>query len=229
MTMKRTFTCLCFASVLLLADPPLGGHVRETTAVTWNQTISRIMIERCGACHYEGGTAFSLMTYDDARPWAVSIREEILSRSMPPWGAVKGFGTFRNDQALSPAHTNMIVSWVEGGVPEGNPEDLPNSPEVSETSIMERSPDEVPISGDTTLERRLVVDGLRPLDVPREGSLQITAELPNGRVEPLLWLYNYREEYVHPFLFETPIELPRGTVIRGLPAGSSVALIPTAS
>ena len=85
------------------------------------------------------------------------------------------------------------------------------------------------ISGETTLERRFVVDGLRPLDVPREGSLQITAELPDGRVEPLLWLYNYREEYGHPFLFETPIELPLGTVIRGIPAGSSVALIPTAS
>ena len=227
--MKRTFTCLCFASVLLLADPPMGGHVRETTAVTWNQTISRIVIERCGACHYEGGTAFSLMTYDDARPWAVSIREEILSRSMPPWGAVKGFGTFRNDNALSPAQTNMIVSWVEGGVPEGNPGDLPNPPEVSETRPIERSSNEVLISGETTLERGLLVAGLRPQEVPDEGSLHITAELPDGRVEPLLWLYNYREEYEHPFLFETPIELPLGTVIRGIPAGSSVALIPTAS
>ena len=227
--MKRTFTCLCFASVLLLADPPMGGHVRETTAVTWNQTIQRIVIERCGLCHYEGGTAFSLMTYDDARPWAVSIREEILSRSMPPWGAVKGFGTFRNDQALSPAHTHMIVSWVEGGVPEGTPEDPPNPPEATETRPGERSSDEVLISGETTLERGLVVDGLRPQEVPREGSLQITAELPDGRVEPLLWLYNYREEYEHPFLFETPIELPLGTVIRGIPAGSSVVLIPAAS
>ena len=114
MMIKRLSACLCLSAVLLLAATPLAAHLRETTAVTWNQTISRIMIERCGSCHYEGGTAFSLMTYDDARPWAVSIREEILSRSMPPWGAVKGFGTFRNDGALSPGQTNMIVSLGRG-------------------------------------------------------------------------------------------------------------------
>ena len=187
------------------------------------------MIERCGSCHYEGGTAFSLMTYDDARPWAVSIREEILSRSMPPWGAVKGFGTFRNDQALSPAQTNLIVSWVEGGVPEGDSEDLPDPLEFSAGNLMERSLDEILVTGETTLEQGVVLDGLWPRDVPREGSLQITAEFPNGRVEPLLWLYEYREEYGHAFLFEKPIELPSGTVIRGIPAGSSVSLIPTAS
>ena len=226
---KRMFACMCLSLVLLLAGSPLAGHLRETTAVTWNQTISRIIIERCGSCHYEGGSTFSLMTYDDARPWAVSIREEILSRSMPPWGAVKGFGTFRNDGALSPAQTNMILSWIEGGVPEGDPGDRPNPPEVPETGPIEYSPDEILVSGETTLEQSVVIDGLRPREVPREGSLQITAQFPDGRVEPLLWLYEYREEYGHPFLFETPLELPPGTMIQGIPAGSSVALIPTAS
>ena len=205
------------------------AHERDTTAVTWTLTISRIVFERCGSCHHDGGTAFSLMTYDDARPWAVAIKEEIFSRSMPPWGAVKGFGTFRNDEALSPAQTNLIVSWIEGGVPEGDEADLPGLPELSGPAPVEHSPGEIIVRGDFILESALVLDGLWPHEVPEEDSVQITAQLPDGRVETLLWLYNYRPEYSHPFLFETPLDLPAGTVIRGVPAGSSVALLPLVS
>ena len=205
------------------------AHERDTTAVTWTRTISRIVFERCGSCHHDGGTAFSLMTYDDARPWAVAIKEEIFSRNMPPWGAVKGFGTFRNDAALSPAQTNLIVSWIEGGVPEGDEAELPGLPEWSGPAPVEHSPGEIIVRGDFILESALVLDGLWPHEVPEEDSVQITAQLPDGRVETLLWLYNYRPEYSHPFLFETPLDLPAGTVIRGVPAGSSVALLPLVS
>jgi len=41
--------------------------------------------------------SFSMLTYAEARPWAVAIKDEVLSRRMPPWGAVKGFGEFRDD------------------------------------------------------------------------------------------------------------------------------------
>ena len=80
--------------------------------------ISRIVNNHCASCHHPDGAAFSLMTYGDARPWAVAIKEEILRRRMPPWGAIKGFGEFRNDQALTPEEMERIVSWADGGVPE---------------------------------------------------------------------------------------------------------------
>ena len=72
--------------------------------------------------------AFSLMTYADARPWAVAIKEEILRRRMPPWGAIKGFGEFRNDTALTPEEMERIVSWTDGGVPEGERKTCPRRP-----------------------------------------------------------------------------------------------------
>ena len=65
-----------------------------------------------------------------------------------------------------------------------------------------------------------------PTAVPADGSFQITAELPDGRVEPLLWLDEYNPRFEHAFLFRTPIELPAGTVISGIPPGSKVALLP---
>ena len=60
------------------------------------------------------------MTYDDARPWAKAIRDEVLARRMPPWGAVKGVGEFRDDPSLSQIEIDMIVNWVEGGAPKGD-------------------------------------------------------------------------------------------------------------
>ena len=55
---------------------------------------------------------------------------------------------------------------------------------------------------------------------------QIIAEFPDGRVEPLVWLDDYKEKYAHPFLFRTPLELPAGTVISGIPPGATVLLLP---
>src|SRR5262249_32964774 len=59
-------------------------------AITWNREISRIIYQRCASCHRDGGTAFSLMKYQEVQPRAVEIKEAVLSRRMPPWGAVKG-------------------------------------------------------------------------------------------------------------------------------------------
>jgi hypothetical protein len=225
--MKRS--TLCVVSVLalvLLAATDVLPHERETTSVTWNQTISRIMIDRCGSCHREGGTSFSLLTYDDARPWAVAIRDEILARTMPPWGAVKGFGEFRNDSGLSPAQTNLIVSWVEGGVPEGNESDLPEEREFAEEPDAVLRPDAVMVTGAHVLDEPLTLDGIWPRELPEGASFQIVAEIPDGPVQPLLWLYEYREMYGHPFFLKNPVELPAGTVIRGVPSNASIAMMP---
>jgi hypothetical protein len=41
-----------------------------------------------------------------------------------------------------------------------------------------------------------------------------------------LWLYEYKDAYQHPFLFRAPIDLPAGTVIRGVPSDAEIVLIP---
>ena len=160
------------------------------------------------------------MTYSEGRPWAVAIKEEILARRMPPWGAVKGFGEFRNDQALTPEQLELVVSWVDGGVPEGEDKDLPAPPKFSSDSPVSHQHGEIPVSGDTTLKRAFLLDGLIPTMVPDDASFQIIAQLPDGSLEPLLWLSHYKTKYGHAFLLRTPLQLPAGTVIRGVPKDS---------
>lgn len=145
---------------------------------------------------------------------------------MPPWGAVKGFGEFRNDQSLSSAQANLVISWVEGGVPEGNEIDLPEAPEFENDAEVRLSADAVMIGGTHVLEDVMTLDGIWPQEIPNGASIQIIAELPDGPVAPLLWLYEYNEPFGHPFLLKVPLELPSGTVIRGVPQGASVALMP---
>jgi hypothetical protein len=181
--------------------------------------------DRCASCHREGGTAFSLMTYQDAQPRAVAIRDSVLSRRMPPWGAVKGFGSFRNDQGLTQEQVELISDWVEGGLRKGNNPNVRPAPPKFDTEPEEPSAHRLAVSGTVTLDHPVVLDGLIPERVPERASTQVVAALPDGRVEPLLWLYEYRERYAHPFLFRHPLRLPAGTVIRGLAPDSGLQLL----
>ncbi|MEK6299942.1 MAG: hypothetical protein AABO41_04410 [Acidobacteriota bacterium] len=70
----------------------------------------------------------SLATYDEARPWAKAIKEELLEKRMPPGHAVRGYGEFRNAPAITQREIDLIVNWVEGGAPKGDDIDLPAGP-----------------------------------------------------------------------------------------------------
>src|ERR1700676_1180801 len=115
--------------VLILASLSLAeAHDIITTKITFSKEISRLIYKRCATCHHEGGAAFSLMSYDEARPWAKAVKEEVLERRMPPWEAIKGFGEFRDDRGLTQEELETISAWVEGGAPEGDPKYLPPLP-----------------------------------------------------------------------------------------------------
>src|SRR3984893_4582779 len=204
------------------------GHDIITTAITFDREITRIFQARCFSCHREGGSAFSLLTYSEARPWAVAIKEEVLERRMPPWGAVKGFGDFRNDKALTPEQLELITSWVGGGVPEGEAKDMAPDPKFDQQPPDVPSHNVITVSGEFQLRKDFALDGLLPKSVPDDAAFQITAELPDGSIEPLLWFEHYHSKFAHPFLYRSVIDLPAGTKIHGVPAGSTVLLLPAA-
>jgi mono/diheme cytochrome c family protein len=205
---------------------PLQAHDVITTAVTWDREISRVVYARCASCHHTGGTAFTLMTYQAARPWAAAIKDAVLHRRMPPWGAVKGFGDFRNDQALTSEELQFVTSWSEGGAPEGDPKDLPPAPSSWESPAPPDLRGALPVSGALKLTHALVLDGLLPQNVPPHASFKILAQLPDGSLQPLLWLQDYDSRYPHTFLLRNPLSLPALTVIHGVPEGTRIMLIP---
>jgi hypothetical protein len=197
-------------------------------AITWNRHVSRIVYSRCLACHRDGGTAFPLLEYRQAREAAEAIKSAVLTRTMPPWGAVKGFGDLRGDEALSATEIDMIVEWVDTGTPRGNnPLALPEEPtHVARSDAFVAPRGAIAVRGETTLAKPARIAGLWPEDVSPDASLQIVAESPDGGVVPLVWLHEYEPDYTHAFWFSKPLVLARGTVIRGVPDDARVLLIP---
>ncbi len=109
---------LCAALIAIVVQT-VESHNPITTTVRFNREVAAVLNARCVPCHVEGGLAMPFQTYPQVRPWAVAIKEEVLARHMPPWPAEPGFGTFANDGGLTPREREFLVSWIDGGVPEG--------------------------------------------------------------------------------------------------------------
>src|SRR5260221_454932 len=123
--MKRlAFSCtLGFVALAAAATRAAGPEP------TFAKDVAPILYNSCVSCHRPGEVApMSLMTYDDVRPWAKSIRRKVMSREMPPWGADPHFGTFKDDRSLSAAQIDTIARWVDAGALKGNAAELPPGP-----------------------------------------------------------------------------------------------------
>ena len=195
----------------LLVATAASAHDIITTNLTYTRDISRIFARRCVSCHGEN-TSVPLTSYEKARPWAVDIKEQVLSRAMPPWGAVKGFGDLVPDHGLTQEEIMIVAAWVIGGAPEGNPEMLPKvvpaveaaAPKVEDTAVVKNR---------ITLRQPLKLMGIRPLSTNTVSSVRIVARLPEGRTQPLLWLYQYDGRQRRVFTFRAPVRLPASSVI----------------
>jgi len=110
--------------VLLAAVPAFAAE----SSPTFTKDIAPIFQKACDNCHRPGSIApMSLLTWRDARPWARSVKEKVVSRTMPPWHIDRNAGVtkFKNDPSLTDAEIATITAWVDNGSPEGNPADMP--------------------------------------------------------------------------------------------------------
>ena len=186
--------------------------------MTWTREIAPLFEARCASCHRAGGTStIPLETYQQARPWAAAIKEEVLTRRMPKWYAARGYGDFANDPSLSPFEIALIAAWVDGGAPEsekGKPADgvgcryqrhgrivhrrrLPQWFALFQTGCEER-----PIAG-----RLLAV---RPA-LDAKGSAGIAARFPSGRQEIIAWIRDYDPHDPVTYWLRHPLALPPGS------------------
>ena len=125
----------------VLISGAAGSHNPITTTVRFNREVAPILNAKCVPCHANGGMAMPLATYEQARPWAEAIKEEVLAHRMPPWPAERGFRAFANDAGLTPRERDFLISWIDGGAPEGDG----MAPEAVDHSAhwMEGTPDAV--------------------------------------------------------------------------------------
>jgi hypothetical protein len=125
----------------------------KAITTTFNKDVAPIMFKSCAQCHRPGeASPFSVLSYKEARPWAKSIREKVVSREMPPWHADPHVGQWANDPRLTQKEIETITSWVDGGALEGDAKDLPPTPQFT-TGWMIGKPDVIiEMPEDCTLE-----------------------------------------------------------------------------
>src|ERR1051325_8031929 len=98
-------------------------------APVFSKDIAPILYQHCASCHRAGQIApMSLLSYEEVRPWAASIREKVVTGAMPPWHSAAPTGQFSNDRRLSDTEKALISKWGSGGAGKGDLKDLPPVP-----------------------------------------------------------------------------------------------------
>lgn len=207
---------LLAAGAILAAAVRLSGHDPIGT-VTWDREIAPIIAARCGSCHSTGGGApMALTTYEQARPWARAIREEVLARRMPRWPVVRGYGDFSNDPSLSAFEIALITAWVDGGAPKTRPTaagaSLRPVPPLPPTRAAAGNLREVTQRCGTVALPPGTLLGLRPRAVDG-ATIRVTIGTTDGGEDPLLWIRDFSEIARQTYWLRTPRTLRSSTPV----------------
>ena len=102
------------------------ARIRSTAPAavpTYTKDVAPILFKNCTACHRPGEIGpMSLLTYEDVRPQAKAIRDEVGEGTMPPWHADAPHGTFLNERGLTDAEKSTICPMGRERRAEGRPE-----------------------------------------------------------------------------------------------------------
>jgi hypothetical protein len=152
-------------AVLLLVGTlttTIGASQASAATPTFTKDVAPILFEKCAMCHRPGEVApMTLLSYEDARPWAKAIKAKVVAREMPPWGADSETSLkMRNDRSLTEQQIDTIARWVDAGAPRGNPGDMPAAPKFADGWSQGSEPDyiiEMPLEFKIPAEGELAV------------------------------------------------------------------------
>ena len=151
----------------------------------------------------------SLASYEDARPWARAIKEEVLTRRMPRWHVVRGYGDFANDPSLSAFEIALIASWADGGAPKTLPGVKPDTASTPSSAVLPTKTRTVSVACAASALPPGPLLALKP--VLAEGdSVRISLLSPDGTEEPLIWLKDFEAAFAETYWLRTPVTVSRG-------------------
>ena len=131
MRITQSLIAMLLCSAALLLPGSASAQAVSAQEPTFASDVAPILYRSCIKCHRTGQIApMSLISYQEVRPWARSIKNKVETRAMPPWHLDRRLGIqdFKNDPSLTDAEIATIVTWVDNGAPQGNPADTPTPP-----------------------------------------------------------------------------------------------------
>ena len=129
MTKSLLSRAVAFGAAFVILTAILMAGASPPATPTFSKDVAPILYKNCANCHRPGEIApMSLLTYENARPWARAIREQVALGNMPPWHATQPRGTFSNDRRLTEQEKDTLIRWADAGAPKGDPKDQPPIP-----------------------------------------------------------------------------------------------------
>jgi mono/diheme cytochrome c family protein len=196
-------------------------------SVTFTKDVAPIFQKSCQNCHRPGSVApMSLLTYEDARPWARSIKTKVAAREMPPWHIDRNIGLnrFKDDPSLTDAEVATIAAWVDAGAPKGNAADMPAPRQFDDSDKWHIKPD-------------VVVQMEKPYILPPTGPDNILDVLIDPGFKEDMYISAIESKpldaksfkVVHHFttnLVEDPVEDPTGLFLNEYALGKNADIFP---
>jgi len=159
---KAVFSLTALAAVLGAAQGIAQAQTKTSSdQVTFAKDVAPILQAKCQNCHRPGSIGpMPLLTYQDARPWARSIKQQVVQRNMPPWYIDRSVGIhdFKNDISLNDKEIETISAWVDAGAPLGNASDMPPARTFDDNSRWHIGTPDVVV----TLKKPFVVKAKQP-------------------------------------------------------------------
>lgn len=119
-------TAVFLLGSVLLAGPAPASSTNVDNTPTFSADVAPILQARCQGCHRPGQIGpMPLLDYQQTRPWAKSIAQQVEARTMPPWFAHPDSRTMKGDLNLTDAEVETILTWARAGAPEGDSSEAP--------------------------------------------------------------------------------------------------------
>ena len=187
-------------------------------APTFHKDVLPVLQNRCQGCHRPGEAApMSFLTYESTRPWAAAIKQAVLAKKMPPWGADGSHGKFENDPTLTAAERATLVEWADAKAPAGNAKDAP--------------PAKAFVEGWNIGQPDMVVAMPKAYDVPSTGTIEYTRYILPLNFKEDRWVSaaevrpGNRAAVHHVIAY---LREPGGTWLKDAPVGEPIVKVKTA-
>ena len=164
-------TCLIAVVGSVLGASTLAAQ----TTPTFYKDVLPILQANCQGCHRPGEVApMSLLTYEQARPWARGIKAAVSSRQMPPWFADPSYRSLRQRApARRSRDRDRSSAWADAGAPAGNAADAP--PPLTFHDGWNIKPD-------------IIVEMPKPFELPARGTINYKYILVKTNFPEDMWI-----------------------------------------
>lgn len=177
--MRVSTTLMGVCVMALMMGSAAGASAAEVEGTpTFAKDVAPIFYDNCVTCHRPNHLApMSLISYEDARPWARAVKSKVLAGEMPPFFADTSVRAYKNDTSLTQHEIDTIAAWVDGGAPRGNDADLPEVPQFAE--------------GWSIGEPDLIFTMLEPFEVPADGTVPYSYVTVPTNLKQDVWISAY--------------------------------------